>query len=63
MKKNTIIEGNDFVLPKYAYEFDTSLFLNKHYRKNVLVTCSVAIPNFVVHTSTAAISTYLVKEI
>ena len=47
----------------YAYEFDTSLFLNKHYRKNVLVTCSVVIQNFVVHTSTAAISTYLVKEI
>ena len=47
----------------YAYEFDIYLFLNKHYRKNVLVTCSVAIQNFVVDTSTAAISTYLVKEI
>ena len=52
-----------YLIVKYAYEFDTSFFLNKHYRKNVLVTCSVAIQNFVVHTSTAAISTYLDKEI
>ena len=52
-----------YLIVKYAFEFDTSFFLNKHYRKNVLVTCSVAIQNFVVHTSTAAISTYLVKEI